>query len=149
MAIYQEQLMEELSKLEFDSLLDCGCGNRWLSFVKGYEGFDLPTNLNGKLPYRNKSYDVVLTAAVLCTMPDIKRAVRNIKRIARKYIVLLEFQGPERDYSTGDRQSVRIMRDYPSIFKRDFRMIDIPKSIWPGDGWLGDGNPGKIMIAHA
>lgn len=144
--IYHELLLKELSKLDFESVLDVGCGDLWLAYKlvgKDYMGFDLPTDLNGELPY--ESFDLVVSAAVLCTMRDISKAVENIKRIAKKHIVLVEFDGEPKDYSTGDGSSVRIMRDYNKEFGLKFKKINIPKEVWPGEGWQGEA-PGKILI---
>lgn len=155
MPIYREQLMEELKKLDFKSVLDCGCGDRWLErevLEKAeYYGFDSELDFNGDLPYSDKSFDLVITCAVLCTMKDITKAVENMKRIARKYIVLCELQGDYKDYTTGESlpnyNTTRIMRDYPKLFGLKFKKFDIPKDVWPGVGWDGEA-PGKIMICE-
>lgn len=169
--VYQEKLLEELSKLDFESLLDIGCGFM-LPTLQGLRRIDSRIVLAGieldlsphsqeiarknwidlkqgnieVLPYQDKSFDVVLSAAVLSMIDDVSKIISEMKRVAKKYIVLVEFQGVPKDYSTGARSSIRVMRDYPKEFNLYFEMIDIPKNLWPGEGWEGDA-PGKIMIA--
>lgn len=177
MSIYHEQLQKKLFRLKFKSLLDFGCGYDLIELralrkkfpkakLAGFdhilndksfayaEAFDvdlkkLDWNAGG-LPYKDKSFDVCLSAATMICMPNIETAIKEMKRIAKKYIVLVELQGDYKDFTTGESttsyNTTRIMRDYPKLFGLKFKKYDIPKEIWPGLGWKGEA-PGKIMIA--
>lgn len=177
MNIYHGPLLKKLFRLKFKSLLDFGCGYELIDLralrkrfpkVK-LSGFDwivddrsfafaeafnvdlkkLDWNAGG-LPYKDKSMDVCLSAATMICMPNVETAIKEMKRIAKKYIVLVELQGEFKDFTTGESvpsyNTTRIMRDYPKLFGLKFKKFDIPKDLWPGSGWQGEA-PGKIMIA--
>ena len=177
MSIYHEPLLKKLFRLKFRSLLDFGCGYDltelralrkkfpkaklagfdWILTEKSFayaEAFEIDLKKldwnAGGLPYKDKSFDVCLSAATMICMPEIQTAVKEMKRIAKKYIVLVEAQGEYKDYTTGESlpsyNTTRIMRDYPKLFGLKFKKFDIPKELWPGQGWQGEA-PGKIMIA--
>ena len=177
MSIYHEQLQKKLFRLKFKSLLDFGCGYDLIELralrkkfpkakLSGFdhiltdksfayaEAFDLDLKKldwnAGGLPYKDKSMDVCLSAATMICMPNIETAIKEMKRIAKKYIVLVELQGEYKDFTTGEStelyNTTRIMRDYPKLFGKKFKKFDIPVEVWPGQGWKGEA-PGKIMIA--
>lgn len=177
MSIYHEQLQEKLFRLKFESLLDFGCGYQLIELkalrkkfpkIKLYgldinltefssgmahaldlELLKLDAN-SGGLPFKDRSVDVCLSGATMICMKDIDTMIKEMKRIAKKYIVLVELQGDYKDFTTGestaDYNTTRIMRDYPKLFGLKFKKFDIPKNVWPGLGWKGEA-PGKIMIA--
>ena len=178
MSIYHEQLQKKLFRLKFKSLLDFGCGYQLIDlkslrkkFPKAQlSGLDhiltefslgmahaLDVDLKkldwnaGGLPYKDKSFDVCLSGATMICMPNIETAIKEMKRIAKKYIVLVELQGDYKDFTTGESttsyNTTRIMRDYPKLFGLKFKTYDIPKEVWPGVGWKGEA-PGKIMICN-
>ena len=177
MSIYHEQLQKKLFRLKFRSLLDFGCGYGlielkalrrkfpkaklagfdWILTERSYglaEGLDVDLQKldwnAGRLPYKDKSMDVCLSGATMICMPHVETAVKEMKRIAKKYIVLVELQGEYKDFTTGESvpsyNTTRIMRDYKKLFGLKFKTFDIPKEVWPGEGWNGEA-PGKIMIA--
>jgi len=177
MSIYHELLQKKLFRLKFKTLLDFGCGYDlielralrkkfpkaklfgfdWILNDKSFayaEAFDIDLKKldwsAGALPYKDKSMDVCLDAATLICMPNAETAIKEMKRIAKKYIVLVELQGEFKDFTTGESvpayNTTRIMRDYKKLFGLKFKTYDIPKDLWPGSGWQGEA-PGKIMIA--
>ena len=176
MNIYHPLLLKKLFRLEFKSLLDFGCGYElidlrtlrkkfpkaklsgfdWIVNDKSFalaEAFDIDLKKldwnAGGLPYKDKSMDVCLSAATMICMPNVDTAIKEMKRIAKKYIVLVELQGEYKDFTTGESlpsyNTTRIMRDYPKLFGLKFKKYDIPKEVWPGEGWKGEA-PGKILI---
>ena len=174
MSIYHDQLQEELFRMKFKSLLDFGCGFDLIELralrnkfpkakLAGFDhilteksfayaqAFDIDLKKldwsAGGLPYKDKSFDVCISGATLVCMKDVDIAVKEMKRIAKKYIVLAEFQGEYNDYTTGESTFVynttRIARDYHKLFGLKFKQYDIPREVWPGEGSNGQG---KILI---
>ncbi|HZE87235.1 MAG TPA: class I SAM-dependent methyltransferase [Methylomirabilota bacterium] len=105
-------LLDELKNLHPQSILDAGCGEGFfltkLSHAKigkklegieyGDEAIKIGKKLHPtiiikkadiyKLPYRNNSFDVVVCTEVLEHLVHPEKALLELKRVAKKYIVL-------------------------------------------------------------
>lgn len=114
-----EELVEELQSLEWNSLLEAGCGyGRVLSFLserfpshrlvgidfsrhqlaraKTYLG-DKPVELRHveakEIPFSNHEFDVLLTSAMLIYVhpSELSRTLEQFARVSRRYLVLSEY----------------------------------------------------------
>ena len=151
---FRHKILEEIYKLDFDSVLELGCDGKDLPnleilrsrypemkldgcdnilFAKGVQkamrlGIDLKAiDLNFGIPYAKNSYDLIFTSAALMYVKNIDQLMNDIPRIARKYIVLGE---------TAER-------DYTKLIDADWTSIDIDKNFWPGYTYKYEG---KILI---
>jgi len=114
-------IIEKLKQLQFESLLEVGCGpgQNLYQIKKAFPtvhlaGIDIneeaieyaKTKLNStqllvgeanKLPFPDKSFDIILTDAVLIyiTSWEIKKVVSELKRVAKKALVLVEWHADE------------------------------------------------------
>ena len=121
-------------------------GNEWLqqeglSNVKLYVGE--ARNLNR---FKDKSFDIVFTDAILIYVgrDEIKETIKELIRVARHYIVLVEwhyFDDKNRDpYGLGVHQFSLWKRNYKALFgqfvpEENIRITKIPQSLWPDEGW--------------
>jgi len=148
------KILDEIYKLEFDSVLELGCDGKDLpnlevlrnkypdiklagcdivTFAAGYKKANLLNidlmclDLNEGLPYARKSFDLIFTSAALMYVKNIDKVIKGLTRVARKYIVLGEVMN----------------RDYTKLIKADWKIIDIDKDFWPGRTWKYEG---KILI---
>jgi len=87
-------------------------------------------------PFRDKSIDVVFTAATLvCIGPDkIKAALREMTRVAKKAIVLLEWHTDSNTSVYEDHWA----HNYEKLFgeiapQAEIIKTKIPENIWPGE----------------
>jgi 2-polyprenyl-3-methyl-5-hydroxy-6-metoxy-1,4-benzoquinol methylase len=109
---FEKTLAREVKKLKVDSILDAGCGEGFtLEFLrkqgigKIYEGIDfLKTAIEighkvhpkvkllqesiYELPYKNNTFDVVLCTEVLEHLEDPKKALKELFRVSKKYVLL-------------------------------------------------------------
>lgn len=91
--------------------------------------------------FSDKSADIVLTDAALLYYGSwkIKKALKEIDRVARKGILFCELYSP----SWFERLMVRFAgynaHNYPKLLKKmgyhDIRVYKIPKEVWPGGPW--------------
>jgi 2-polyprenyl-3-methyl-5-hydroxy-6-metoxy-1,4-benzoquinol methylase len=105
-------LIDELKELKPDSILDAGCGEGFTldklqkaNVGKKYQGIEyidaaiqLGKKLHPKipitkatiykLPYKANSFDVVLCTEVLEHLEEPERALMELKRVTKKYLVL-------------------------------------------------------------
>lgn len=99
------------------------------------------------LPFRKNSFDVVLSDAVLIYVnpEEIDKAMEELTRVAKKFIVLIEWfdksiNGVVKDYHWA--------RDYTSLLKKyGFKVSKkkITKDQWPNKNWSTNG---YIFIAR-
>ena len=151
---FRHKILDEIYKLDFDSVLELGCDGKDLPnleilrdrypdlklagcdnilFAHGVEKAEMlnvnlrAIDLNDGLPYPDKSYDLVFTSAVLMYVKDLHRVLKDLPRVAKKYIVLGEVMD----------------RDYTKLIEADWTTIDIDKNFWPGYTHKYEG---KILI---
>ena len=135
---HRDSLMEVLKEIEFDSVLEvgCNCAPNLQRIKKEFQGVKLAgidineqsikcarktlpeatlaTNEASKLPFRDKSYDLVITDAVLIYINprEIKKVRDEMLRVARKAIVMVEWQADKED-----KIFVHWRRDYRKLFE--------------------------------
>lgn len=109
---FEKTLASEIKKLNVNSILDAGCGEgftleylRVRNIGKSYEGIDFlkkAVELGNKvhpniklreasiysLPYKDNSFDLILSTEVLEHLEEPKKALREIFRVSKKYVVL-------------------------------------------------------------
>jgi ubiquinone/menaquinone biosynthesis C-methylase UbiE len=109
---FKNRLANEIKKLNVNSILDAGCGEgftleylRVRSIGKTYEGIDFlqkAVEIGNKvhpkiilkkasiyeLPYKDNSFDLVLSTEVLEHLEDPKKALKEIFRVSKKYVLL-------------------------------------------------------------
>lgn len=109
---FEKTLASQIKKLNVEKILDAGCGEgftleylRVRKIGKSYEGIDflkraieIGTKVHPniklreasiyELPYKDNSFDLVLSTEVLEHLEDPKKALREIFRVSRKYVVL-------------------------------------------------------------
>lgn len=127
-----------------NSILDVGCGEAFLRSLKGYVGMDfsigalkrtgLKTFIYGDIAdgiaVQPKSFDAVMTRFVLYHMPfdKIEKTVQNIKNIAKKLIILIEYES-----ETPIKESEHCYRhDLAKMFEDFDGHVEIIK---PEEGW--------------
>lgn len=169
MSYYTPSILEALAGVKFKSILEVGCGNGChLVEIKKQrpqvraEGFDVAENehenattlakeagvditfrvldLLGCLPYRAKSFDVVLTAAVLILIPQesIVEVAAKLKRIARKTIVIMDRHDESKDKfgvreDSGTGPNTRMVRNYKELFAPYQTVEAFPVPRWRGE----------------
>lgn len=146
---YQTRLVGYVGKAE--SLLDAGCGDG--TFMREYmrrfpdaivHGFDVSyqgaipqidqADIRDPLPYPDKSFDIVLVAAVLLLIPgSLDGIIDELKRVGKKVIILDLHDTVERDL--GNRYSMRFVTDFTKW----------ATSIEPFPGWPGEGITGSLI----
>ena len=174
---HRDLLIGELRKLKFNSVIEVGCaaGANLYRIKQAFPnvligGVDLnekatetARNLLPKgtlidtmsaddLFFNSKHTDIILTDACLIYIgpSKIKKALREFKRLARKYVVLVEI------YSANPivqfliwRRNGYFVYNYPRLLRklgfRDIQMVKIPKWAWPDTGWH---TYGRIIIAR-
>ena len=139
---HRETLLGLLDGLDFKSILEvgCGCGSNLSLIKKEYPdvrlaGIDInrssiikaKENLKdvqlivgdvNDLPFKDKSFDVVLSDAVLMYISpeEIKKVKFEMLRVARKALILVEFHS-EGLSSLGDTMFGHWARNYKELFK--------------------------------
>jgi len=98
-------ILEKLNK-ESSSLIDVGCGRGfWLSLLKNstnltlsgcdifdsfeLDGVDYKRGSIESLPYPDKSFDIVTCLHTIEHIRDIKKAIEELKRVAKKQIIIV------------------------------------------------------------
>lgn len=156
---HREQLMSVLRKLEFKSALELGCGaganlyniqNEMGSFISGIDinkdaiefaekkmpnaSFDV--GVAEAIPWDDKSQDLILTDVCAIYIPPwkIKKARDEMLRVAKKYIVLVEWHG-----KFGFRYG-HFVYNYKKLFK-GYKTEIIKAEGWgESGGWAKYGN---------
>lgn len=167
-------IIKEIVKLEWDSLLEIGCdGNalpnlRILQVLYGYgvnlAGFDKEVTETGQALARNAGIglfeialtgesviegivDVILCSSFLMYMRgDISQLAKRMAQSAKKYLVISELDSEEyQDLTAPGSDLVRVSRNYRELFPQfDFKVIECDTKIWPGSSYPH--GLGKILI---
>jgi ubiquinone/menaquinone biosynthesis C-methylase UbiE len=94
--------------------------------------------------FPDKSFDIVFTDAVLMYIgPDkIKKTIKEMVRISRKSLVLIEWHVPDQHKDSYDPHIGVWKRDYVSLLEKCFpkekkkvSLSKIPKELWPDENW--------------
>jgi ubiquinone/menaquinone biosynthesis C-methylase UbiE len=144
---YRKIICDVMKYRKFESVLEFGChnGTNLLNLQERYEvdiaGFDINLNfVNPELniiewdvnklpyPYPDKSFDVVLIAGVLILFENVDKIISEAKRIAKKYIVLLE---PHKKGETLKYCSQRYSHDFRKLLKN----ARMKKTYYPGSSY--------------
>lgn len=160
---HRDELVRIIGKLKPESLLEVGanCGPNLLRLRQEFPDLDLYgidvshaallkaienelRIVHGSvldIPYMNKSFDCVLSDAMLLYVSshDIVRAMKEMDRVARECIVLVEWNGKT---PGGTVKSFHWARNYEkllSTFGFSVEKIKITKDIWPTS---------KVWIKH-
>lgn len=65
---------------------------------------------------KDNSFDVVFTSSVICHIPDADEVIKNLKRIAKRKVVLIETQDVHNEYYfPHDYEGFKIVRSMKSI----------------------------------
>jgi ubiquinone/menaquinone biosynthesis C-methylase UbiE len=158
---HRKLFLKELKKLEFNSVLEVGCGsgvnleliNKKFPKVS-LAGIDINEEAvdNAKellpealmsigdiltLPYEDKTFDVVLADAVLMYIlpEEIEQVASEMKRIARKYIIVCDWHS-DKENELGTIGCGHWVRNYEKLFGKS-KLIKL--SNW-GGGWDTYGN---------
>lgn len=100
LAVYLADLCEDNSKI-----LDVGCDDgttadlmKKINPTLSFKGIDIQTNRackipkkiydGKKIPYKDKSFDIVMAVDVLHHTTDILSLLKEMKRVAKKYIII-------------------------------------------------------------
>ena len=154
----------ELKEIEFDSVLEigCGCGENLAAIERTFKdkkimGVDVNlerldiarknTNVElywadiNDLEIADKSFDVVFTNALFCMLrpEEIEHGIKEMVRIAKKYLILIELNSPMRFGKTG---ADRTGADWKQLFKElgsEAKLKKIPADVWGVSPWLRDG----------
>ncbi len=138
----QKRIEEILKNIEFDSLLEIGCGTgENLNYLKEkfpdktFVGCDFSKSQLKKasrfplrfdyanaenLPYADKSFDVILTIGCLVHIPKMDKVEKEIQRVGKKYLIILE-----EDFMTAPTEWImkwagsgwHFFHDYRNLFK--------------------------------
>lgn len=81
-----------------------------------------------ELPFEDKSFDIVIYDAILMYVKDIDKALSEARRVARKTIIILDWQAGKETLIGHS-----LARDYEGMFSMETGtlMINITKEIWP------------------
>uniref|UniRef100_A0A7V3N4R6 Methyltransferase domain-containing protein n=1 Tax=candidate division CPR3 bacterium TaxID=2268181 RepID=A0A7V3N4R6_UNCC3 len=155
-------IMKELKELvPFHSVLEvgCNCGPNLWNIKQEYPGvrvFGIDINKYcilkaikylpegnfslgevDKIPFPDKSFDILLTDAVLIYVgpKKIKKVIKEFIRVTKKAMIFVEWKGNSK---LGEVQYSHWARDYSALLK-DFgltcKLIKIPKEIWSSPNW--------------
>lgn len=157
---HRQMIVDALREFEFESVLEVGCasGPNLFRIAREFPGVRLSgTDVNadaietarrylagdlrlGTLAQANfpaRCADVVLTDMVLIYVEQIEEMLAQIRRLARKRVVLCEFHSEHNweraalKWATGYRAY-----DYPALLRahgfREIEISKIPRESWPG-----------------
>ncbi len=92
-------ILEEL-KLKDESVLDVGCGTAFYDYmIKNYTGLDNSRKMikykkncvygeAENLPFKDKSFDVIICVTAVHNFSDIEKAIKEMKRVCKKKIAI-------------------------------------------------------------
>jgi ubiquinone/menaquinone biosynthesis C-methylase UbiE len=161
---HRDKIIKILKKWKFDSLLEVGCNaapnlkrieeefpDVKLAGIDISEGSietakklipkaELYTGVAEKLPFADKSFDVILSDAVMFYLDyfEIEAAMKEIKRVGKKYLLMVELQqyGNKNIGSYFGRNYEELLKDFN--FK-DIKLVKMPKKDWDSTVWQEHG----------
>ena len=165
---YTDIILTALKGKKFESILEIGCGRCFnLKAIQekypkvklyGYDNDknrieiaqktkgitakvgDITGDITKETPFKNKKFDIVFTAAVLIyiTPEKIKQVIRNIKKSAKKELILIEIHS-----SNSKKFKIYFIRNYKKLLKengfKNIKLKKIPRELWPGLNYKDDG----------
>lgn len=99
-----------------------------------------------KLPWNDKSWDVVLSDAVLMYIPpeEIEQALAEMARVAKRAIIILDWYD---DSTKGIAKDFHWARNYPRLLRKlKFKVTQqcLTEKDWPSKTWVRNG---RLFIA--
>lgn len=159
-----DKLIEILRGRGIKSILEMGCGPGynlyWLgkeldAEIAGCDKYAVPEGANepfdfklidlatDKIDYKSKSFDVVVFSATLYQIEKVDHIIKEAKRIAKKYILIAEFQ-------LNMSQGIVIQDTITNRLEywRDYRRFFTDKSIetFQINGWPNSTNTTDILL---
>ena len=157
---HRQMIVDALRGFQFDSVLEVGCAAganlfrihrefpkvrlsgtdvnaHAIDVARHFLTGDLRVGTLAQAAFPDQCADVVLTDMVLIYVTEIDKTLAEIRRLARKHIVLCEFHS-QRPW---ERAALKLgtgyrARDYPALLQRHgWRGIGatkIPRELWPG-----------------
>ena len=151
---FQDMLIDELGKRDFSSFFEVGCGFGWnVKRVKkefpsakiGGLDFSMPQLYNSRkyspdiympivcgdgciMPFKDKSFDVGFTLGVFMNIhPDkIDKAIDEMIRVSRKYIIHLEWDQKNTSHKLKERRVFKtniVSHDYRGLYEKHGKRI--------------------------
>lgn len=147
---FQDIVIKELKKLNFNSIFEAGCGFGWniKRFKKEFPkarvgGLDFSHNqlLNGKnnylenyeieltegdatqMPFKDNSYDIGFSLGVFMNINEkkIEKAINEMIRVCRKYIIHLEYDANYTSPELRERRAFKtniVSHDYKNMYEK-------------------------------
>lgn len=94
-------ILKNINLKKTDKVLDIGCGTAFYhSFFPNYTGIDNSKQMLNqskanviqanaeKIPFSDKSFDLVISITAIHNFKNIEKAIKEIKRVAKKQIVI-------------------------------------------------------------
>lgn len=108
--------------------------------AKEITGLDLREGNVFKLDFKDKEFDVVFTEALFCMLlpKQVEEGLREIIRVAKKYIILVELENKETGLVAGRRTGA----NWVELFKKyglEATKEKIPRDVWNADPWIKSG----------
>lgn len=92
-----------------------------------------------KLPFKDKSFDVVFTNALFCMLKeeDVEPALREIKRVAKKQMIFIELMSDKLVGAVpGGRMGLNWNKQFPESFIRKITEKEWEVEPWKSHGYL-------------
>ena len=170
---HRQLIISELKKVKFGSLLDVGCGEAMdldlihkefpkvklsgidqrperieIAVEKVPEASLVVGDIKNRLPYKDKSFDIVLADAVLYQNrpEDIVYILMEMKRVGKEYIILIEnYSEVKDDDERFEEYNVLNYREILAVLGVKWsKFIKITENIWAGYPWS---HWGHLIIA--
>ena len=160
---HRKKTLEILRRLEPSSLLEVGanCGpnlaliqaafphmtlkgiepSRQAAFAGATEEYDILIGDASHLPFGIGAFDCVLADAVLMYVPpeEIRDAMREICRVAKKHVILVEWHDESVEGVVKDFHYARNYTKHLEYYGFEVEMIKITEEMWPTEKWVNNG----------
>lgn len=96
-----------------------------------------------RLPFEDKSFDVVLADAVLMYVDNVAVALSEIDRVTNRGIILFDWFAEEACI-----KDFHYARNYPKLLDDlgfDTKVINLTEKTWPSEKWIKNG---RLFISH-